>query len=483
MKIYKILMLILVVTAQMLAQGGGSEAFSDVRSVAMGKTYTVSSRGVNTFGINPANLAFKQDHRFEIKTVLPLPNFAVSAGNDFVTMDDFNYFFGGVVDPETGETVGRDVSDPAEKQKLRDLFSDGSGLYTDVTLPIFAASFYVNDKVGAFGFSVSDKFGMWADLPTDLIDLYIDGTEAGRMYNLDEFDFEMMYVREYAFSYARELTKDLNLKKFVKQLNVGVSLKFVQGFAYAGLEQFNTTTQVDENDYALTVNSDILMNAAFAPEFGVKYDFEDEDVEKESDASAFPTPAGSGIGFDLGFSAQINKALFVGLAITDIGSMTWDEQAVEYSSPYSQYTLTGITDSAEIDTLKDVFKGEGEFVSSFETDMPTTLRIGAGFHFHERFNWKMPLSAYLDINQGFNDLPGNSSSTRVSLGFESKPLSWLPIRTGFSFGGRYGFNWAFGFGFDANVLEFDFSTTSLNSLFLGNSAKKIGVAVGSRWKF
>ena len=121
---------------------------------------------------------------------------------------------------------------------------------------------------------------------------------------------------------------------------------------------------------------------------------------------------------------------------------------------------------------------------SFSTNLPTALRLGASNKFNFGANsWSGTLLLAMDINQGFNDMPGNSQKTRVSIGAEWKPMDWIPfIRTGFSIGGLTGFQWGLGLGVDAGTLEFNLST-STQSLISPNSAKFFSVAFNSRWKF
>ncbi len=79
-------------------------------------------------------------------------------------------------------------------------------------------------------------------------------------------------------------------------------------------------------------------------------------------------------------------------------------------------------------------------------------------------------------------MPGNSVNPRISVGGEWKPMDWIPyIRTGFSFGGNFGFHWAFGLGFRADMLEFNIATTDLQTLIAPNSSKYISVSIGSSW--
>lgn len=465
----------LLLTMEVFAQGGGSVALSDARSVALGKTYTISSRGINSIGINPANLAIETGRTVELKTIFPVPNLSYIVGNDFFSIEDYNYFFSGTTDAN-GEKTGKTLTDD-EKQQFKDLFSNGSALYTEFNLPIFSVVVNAGEKIGSFGFSMSDKAALKVDIPTAMFDIFLDGIRKGGLYSLDDLDIQSWYIREYSLSYARKLPK--LFPKYVDNINVGVSLKLVQGFAYAGIEQLNTFITIDETNNSVTVNSDVIANMAFSPNLGVKYDFEPDSLDKESDVGPFMTPAGTGVGFDLGISADVNEQLSVGFAITDMGSITWDTEAAEYVTTTPVYTFNDITDQELVDSLRDAVVGEGKFVESFSTGLPTALRLGAMY----KFNYKFPMMVAVDYNQGFNNLPGNSKQPRFSIGYEVHPLSWLPVRTGFSFGGRAGFGWGFGIGFNASFLEINLATSSMNSFVAGNSAKIVGFALGSRWKF
>jgi hypothetical protein len=92
----KIFILLFIFSNLILAQGFGSSGALGARNIALGGTNAVSARGVHAIGVNPANLAIQQEHKIEISTLIPLPTLNISAGNDFITLDDYNYFFTGV---------------------------------------------------------------------------------------------------------------------------------------------------------------------------------------------------------------------------------------------------------------------------------------------------------------------------------------------------------------------------------------------------
>jgi len=192
MKILRAFSILLLFTNFIFAQGFGSIGSADARSIALGKISTVSSRGVYSLGANPANLVLNETNSVQLATVFPLPNLNVFAGNDFLSINDYNYFFSGKQNA-LGETIGKylDVND---KQKFRDLFSNGTGFASDVSSVIFAFTINLNPKIGAFGFSMSDKVSAQGDIPLDLVNFFLDGNEVNRTYDLSNLDFKFWYL-------------------------------------------------------------------------------------------------------------------------------------------------------------------------------------------------------------------------------------------------------------------------------------------------
>ena len=185
---------------------------------------------------------------------------------------------------------------------------------------------------------------------------------------------------------------------------------------------------------------------------------------------------------DFGLSASLSAVLNVSFSVTDIGSIKWDQRSARYSALGDIY-VNDISNKDQIDSLDDKIMGKGAYVNDFTTALPTALRFGISYFMKES---KIPgtLLIGLDYNQGLNNLPGNSTKARFSIGSEWKPMDWIPyIRTGFSFGGWAGFNWAAGLGIDMGLVDLNFATSDMNSLVFPNSAKHLSVSFGSQWKF
>ena len=465
--IYKLFILIFCLSLEILAQYGSVGSF-DARSMGMAKTYTATSRGINSIGINPANLMYNDDGHFEFSTLLPLPTISLRSGSDFLSIEDFNYYFGGV----DGEA--RYLNDQ-DKERLSNLFKNGGDVFLNASTRIFSASFKVNDEIGAFGISVSDFMGANLKVPQSLIDIPLYGNTLEHVYSFSESNIKSWWLRDYSLSYAREIPT----KNIVKKLFAGITLKYINGFYYVGTDRMNTTLGTNSN-YEITGKADLVGYSSFSQNFGVKYDF--DSTEYQSSFSPFPSPAGTGFGLDLGFSASLSPVLNVSFAVTDLGSIKWSERAAQYSALGDIY-VDDISNKEQMDSLGDKITGKGAYINDFTSTLPTALRFGASYFINKGI---IPgtLLVGLDYNQGLNNMPGNSTKARVSVGSEWKPMDWIPyIRMGFSFGGWAGFNWAFGLGIDAGLMELNFATSDMNSLVAPNAAKHLSLSFGSRWKF
>lgn len=476
-----IIITLLLFPVLLTAQSSGSAGSSDARSSAMGKTYTASSRGVFSLGTNPANLMFSENRHFELGTVLPLPNLDIKVGTDFLSIDDFNYFFCGV-EGQDGSVKGRELTE-SDKERLMSLFEGGGLFEANLNTSLLSFTYKISDKIGAFGFGINDVVSFRVNFPQDMVSIALYGNPSGRVYNFNDAEVRGWWLRSYSLSYARDLPEIP--QRIFEKLSAGITLKIIHGYTYVGTDHVNSTFTTGD-DYRIVSKGDILAYSSFSPDFSVDYDFDTVSTHSKTKAGLFPNPAGKGIGVDLGFSARMNEYFSFGLAITDMGSIKWTEQAAQYYST-SSVVLRSITDDDQVDSLKKSITGKGQFIDGFNTPLPTALRMGVLMDLeHAPFIDALPgkMMVALDYNQGFNNQPGNSTTPRFSLGAEWDPGRWMPnVRSGFSFGGLDKFSWAFGLGINAGVFEFNIASPDFHYLFMANSAKRISFAMGTRWIF
>jgi len=460
----------------LIAQNGGTVSFPDARSVAMGSPVAITSTGVYSIMANPANLAI-QNSTVELSTVFPIPSINASFKNEFLSFSDLEYYFGGVRD-DNGNLVGRYL-DKSEKDILLSKFDDNSRIQTNTSYNIFSISVSPGKDIGSFGFAVNGIIAQRTYIPKDLVDLALNGNKIGKTYYLNNFALSTSYLREYDFSYARDFSNLFD--NIFESFSAGITLKFISGFAYSEVENVNTTVRTLE-DHSILIENDFDAKVAISPDLGIEWDF--DDTPKTQNISPFMTPAGSGFGLNLGFAAKLDSIWSFGLSLTNIGSVNWKKEVVDFKSSGS-YLITNIIDSTLTDSLTSALEPVGSYGNGFSTPLPTVLRLGASFRLDRLLEGNFPgkMLVVIGYNQGFNNSLNNSTNPHISLGFEWKPIDLLPIRSGFSLGGFDGFAWSLGFGIDTDVLEFSFAGADMVSVINGNDAQIVQFTIGSRWKF
>lgn len=446
----------------------GSFGSIDPRSQGLGGTSNSVSQGIYSIGNNPANLILNDKIFIDFLTLLPFPSVTINSGSNYISLDDINYFFGGI------EGQARILTD-ADKERFTELMENGGLLFGTGAYSIFSFGINLQEETGSFAFTISDAAGVNLNLPRALPELFLNGNQLSKTFNLDDSDVKAWWIRSYAITHAREISTH-NFPWF-DQIAVGVSLKFINGFSYIGTERSNYNFTTGPS-YEITGSADMLGYSSFSDAFGVKYDF--DTVQNKGAFNLFPSPAGSGFGLDFGVTAKQNNWTF-SLALTDIGKINWYKNAAEFSS-FGKIYVDDILNNDQIDTLENRLKGNSRKIDNFSTALPAALRFGASYLFNEPL---VPGSLLLaiDYDQGFNNLPGNSKYPLLSFGAEWKPMDWIPyIRTGFSFNADFGINWSAGLGIDINVVEIHIASSTMQSFLAPKYTRRIGFSIGSRWK-
>jgi len=467
-----VLLFSFIISVEGLAQYG-SIGSVDARSMGLAKTYTAVTKGVHSIGLNPANLIMEDTIKFQIATVLPLPTLSAIGGSDVLSLNDINYFFGG----SNGKSRYLNETD---KQRLNNVFNNGGFLFTNASAQILSIGFIPDKKIGAFGFSISDYSGGKVGVPSALIDLVLNGNPVDKVFDLSETQAHFWWIRNYSISFARKFN-DLDIGIF-KNLIAGISLKLVHGYAYGSTEKVNVDF-FTSSTHELSSNTDFSAATSFSDNFGVKYSF--DSLDHDSHFELFPAPAGTGFGMDLGFSFKLLNNALISAAITDIGSLTWRKNTARFTNNESLF-LDDITDQGKLDSLVNKFKATSEPAGEFTTGLATAFRFGVALFVSEFDDDNFPghLLLAADYNQGFNNLPGNSTSPRYSFGIEWGIVDFLPfIRTGVEYSKVEGFNWAFGIGFVTSLLEVHLATNSVQTTFFPHSYSNISLSLSSRWKF
>ncbi|MDP2209938.1 MAG: DUF5723 family protein [Bacteroidota bacterium] len=448
---------VIFLTVFQSANAGGD--LTNLQGIGMARTYTAIARGINSVGINPANLGYPDKGTVTFN----LLNFGTKVGSDLIDLDLYEKYF-------TGDKNGDPVFlKDADKRKILEVYPSGlaqTGFNFEFKLLSFS---YQHSTVGGFVVSVIERTGVNFLMPKDYVQFLLYGNPLGSRYDFSKTYFNSMWYREYSLSYGRRIPRFI----FMKSMTAGFSIKMIHGFGFAELSRNNTHFTTDAN---AKIAGRVDYQAKFA---GLDLLREESDVEY----SPFPKPAGSGYGIDLGISGFVNNELSIGIALTDVGAIMWKQNTYENSGNAAFDFDDPRTAQEQLNNLDTLLNGTNKPIKNFSSGLPTVLRIGAAYQFDKApFINKFPgeLLLALDYNQGFNNLAGNTTKPRFSLGVEYKPWKWLPLRTGVSLGGVDGFNMGFGFGILFSFMDIEFATENFDAAISPRSISRASFAFGMK---
>ena len=427
---------------------------TNIRGLGMARAATAASRGLDAVGINPANLALDDDAGVELSLV-PV---GVVLGSDFLTYGLYNKFFTGVDSP-TGR-VARNLSE-ADKQELIDAFPGGIGrIAGEAGVRPFGLAFRVG-RLATFALTATDRISASAAIPSSYVRFLLDGVTPGSTFDFSGAGGSATWTREYALSAGVPLPA----VRFCDSWAAGLSVKVVHGFAYAALARDNTW---------LAAGADGVLDASI--------DLAGTTAHADFAHSPFPAPAGTGIGVDIGLTAQVNDFLGAAVSVTDIGSIAWT-RGVQALAGGGAMHLDNPMASAQRDSLEHAVTGSTTSGSPFTTSLPTMLRMGVQVDVAEipwvhRFMFG-ELTAACDYTQPLAAAPGYGMAGRLAAGLEFRPWHFLPLRTGVGFGGPDHFDFALGFGLKLWALQLDVGSDNIGWLLSHDSFSRgsLGVAL------
>lgn len=437
----------------------GSER-TNIRGMGMARTFVAGSRGLEAVGINPANLGYPDAGTVTI-SLMP---FGVHVGSDIMTYGVYREYFTGV--PTDSGRVGRFLTD-ADKERILDGFHDGVGRVAgDVEVRPLGITVGFG-SFGRFALTVTEEVAFYGHVPREFAQFVFYGNTPGSVYDFSTMTVQAQWLREYALSFGRMLPAPV----FLRSLAAGIAVKYVQGFGYYGLEH-NKTSLTTGTDGVLTGVIDMSTHASGANRI--------KDMGNGG-FTPFPGPAGTGWAFDVGATAEVNEYLTAGIALTDLGWITWRND-VELTRTDSMFVVTNPMAEDQRKSVEEAVRGRTVPGEEFRTALGTKFRVGVAVDMDKvpLFLNAIPGDLILaaDYNQGFSNVPGSTTRGRFSLGLEYRPFAFLPIRAGVAFGGEDRSNFALGLGFRFGFLDLEFASENLNWIFSNDNFSYGSAAFG-----
>jgi hypothetical protein len=462
-KFLVVLALVVLSITTSLAQFG-SYGYPNAKYMGLGGSGSAVSQRITAIGVNPASMLARTDTSW-LEFNLPL-NIAASASNNSLSLKDVKYYF--------GDTASRYLTS-LDKQNLISAFENDGKFNGSVNINHLTIGLMASREIGAFALSVNDNISTNLTLPKEMVQLLLNGNQANQTYTFNDLTGQLNVNRTIGLSYARQLYKQ-NTKQ-LRFVSVGATAKYVQGFANIDMKSENTSISTSA-DHKINGSFSLKGNSAISNNFQFLNPFDDADAKKE-DPGISPASVGSGIGFDIGFAAEFQKGIRFGLSVTDIGSMNWSENA-KSRSVSKIFKVNDLTNQAEFDSLTANLDVVSNKVSSYSTDMPTALRIGASVALDSLVDVLKGFTLNVDYMQGFNNVGLNSSDPRIAVGLEMYPFEYVPrIALGIGQDQTGKMRFSGGIGYTLSFMDFYLSTFDLMSIGGGTQAS---VALQFIWR-
>jgi len=399
---------------------------------------TPSTYGPNAVFYNPALLSYPKNPGFSLEFLragIDVTNntFSISNWNDYATKDTLN------------------VSD---KDFVMDLIPTGgfsSSIGADVGL--------FGLKIGNFGFCPRVIVGVNELIPKDIIDLGFYGNELGRTYQLTGTRAEAIAYNEYGIGYSMPFKVGEE-----KTLYAGISISYVRGFFYGEVEKV-------DGDFV----SDSLEIVANVDTFHYKYS-----LSEWGNNQGFST--------NIGFAMDVNKNMLVDVSFRNLfSSVGWiHELETGYFAgnldPINVLRYLNVYDNLP-DSLDDKWKEAFEEFYEIDTSsaeekftVHLPILMNVGFSYQGSEFWKL----FAQYEQGFKTGALTTTTPRITLSGEYNPWKVLPLRGGFSFGGKESFAAMIGFGLSFDQFYMDFGYGEHNGLFMGSKGQSLAFDVGIR---
>jgi hypothetical protein len=270
--------------------------------------------------------------------------------------------------------------------------------------------------------------------PKDPFELLLMGNQTNDTISLEGTSGEAYAYGVLSLSCGKSL-----YRKGEKEFGIGVNLKYLQGIIYQKV--IKASGEVRVNEYQVQGESDLILHSA---------------------------SGGKGYGLDFGIAAKLSKKWSLSLFLSNpISRIKWKRETEEKGYEFQIDTLNLSNSDDDSVVLSEDYEKD---IDPFITHLPFVAKAGVACKTEKillAFDWE----------QGFENGPGVTKIPELSLGTELKIISFLPLRSGISFGGKEGFSLSGGFGLNFGVIFLDVGIANKKAL-IPDYSKGIGISLG-----
>lgn len=439
----------------------GQSGMRSVKAVSTGGGTSPLDTGPAALYSNPANLTVGPgEHSLEIQ----LLRIGAYNGGDFYQFEHIDPLF---YDNETR------LSGEEQKARLDEWFgSEQRNVDTYVEVIPLSITYRPSDASWTAGFGVRGRAFQTSAVSKGFFDALLRGTGTDRSFPIDG------RTRLYS---TVDLSGAFSYRFSSIPLSVGVSPRVIFGTSFAdGTLDSRATVSADSliHRFNYTARAAGPVSTGLFDTFNA---FSSDSVDEVVGGSS--GIAGIGGGMDLGATYTVQPGLHVSASITDLGQITWSQDAQTVTPSNNAFRFGGV--SLDPDRLDEEYDNDlGAYVedqvdslaqaayqnvererSSFTTGLPTTLHLNS--------TWDAGLATLNGgVSVGLNEEAGAvPDPAAVHLG-GTLNLGPFPIRAGARFFGTQAVAVSGGFGLDLGFYRFDLGASlTPNTSTLGSGAR------------
>ncbi len=450
----------LLTTTPALAQN----ALSNFSATGRGGVVTTFATGYQALGINPANLG---------RQGTSLVSFTIGEAGAGVGSQSLS-------SSQLRQLVFNrsDALTATERTALVANLNNANALNLNADATAFGFALTLPPGLGGLAVSVHQRLNGHAAFNQNSADIVVNGQQAALVQQyydaagnprggnppllsaaLDGTELQLALTNEFNIGYGVEV---FNVPG-VFTLTAGAGYRYVQGVGVADVR---------------VSGGSLLAYSSLSPVFDINYGSLAASPSFNYKSGSGLQPVGTGHGFDVGLAAEVGKTVRLGIALTDLGSMTWTGNVVtanDQALSFPQYA--GLTDYDVIRQLVNQFGASGQTLFQYQAaqerraSLPAKLRLGGGVRLSEFFE------AGLDVTVPLNQVAGNLPAPFVGAGLDYKPVRWVRLSSGVSGGAGYSVGVPLGLTFVTPVWEAGLSTRSVLGYF-SDSNPYASVALG-----
>ncbi|MCH8557627.1 MAG: DUF5723 family protein [Balneolia bacterium] len=481
----------LMVMASAMAFSFGSakaQSFHDHPvTISMAGSGSLGVNGYDALHLNPATI-FSYSDRHRLSFSIPAVSFG--GGGQLVNISVYNEYL----------TRGRILNSEKQAEMLGKWFPNGGNQKEYGAFQTGITTLGISYRYGNHAFAAGHRFRAYgsAGVSKGVFEAAFGGLDDQLFADPQRLDMRtsVMVLSEFSAGWAGQVYYDEDSPIFGLPLRIraGASPKLIVAYGsfdfdiQSTLKVSGDSLVVHQFNYSVLTHGELANNLqqyAFdrdAASDGVNPSLSDYTGDSFDNLGS---PAGYGFGLSFGAVADItlpqhfldnaffgrgSKQLEVGFALSDMGRTVISRESGRVAHS-GELRWRGL--AIDNDWIDNEFDGNIEDYIDFvlNDSLGTSKYLGYGI---DRDSYTVSLPGYgslsgtlrapnadisLDLQKGFNNEGINSRVLRIGTGIEYRPLYFLPLRTGFAFGGKNGFIAGFGTGLNFRHFQLDLGTS------------------------